>query len=144
MQRDVRNSPNIVDVFLVLWIRDVYPGSRFLISYLGPGSRIQKQQQYLLSYLFLLPQISHNLKLFYFWNAEEKNLGQFSKNYSTFYPTICHWSSLKYKFGIRIRDLGSRKNLFRIPDPGPEVKKALDSGSGSATLRISFFRDSKM
>jgi hypothetical protein len=28
--------------------------------------------------------------------------------------------------------LGSRKNLFRIPDPG--VKKAPDPGSGSATL----------
>ncbi len=34
--------------------------------------------------------------------------------------------------GSGIRDPGSRKNLFRIPDPG--VKKALDPGSGSATL----------
>jgi hypothetical protein len=33
-----------------------------------------------------------------------------------------------------IRDPGSRKNLFRIPDPGPGVKKALDPRSGSATL----------
>jgi hypothetical protein len=39
-------------------------------------------------------------------------------------------SSQKYDFGIR--DPGSGKNLFRIPDPG--VKRALDSGSGSATL----------
>jgi hypothetical protein len=31
-----------------------------------------------------------------------------------------------------IRDPGSGKNLFRIPDPG--VKKAPDPGSGSATL----------
>ncbi len=31
-----------------------------------------------------------------------------------------------------IRDPGSGKNLFRIPDPG--VKKASDPGSGSATL----------
>ncbi len=44
----------------------------------------------LLSYLFLLLQISQNWKLFYFWNAEEKNLGQFSKNYKTFYPKNCH------------------------------------------------------
>ncbi len=36
--------------------------------------------------------------------------------------------------GSGIRDLGSRKNLFRIPDPGPGVKKALDPGFGSATL----------
>ncbi len=34
--------------------------------------------------------------------------------------------------GSRIRDPGSGKNLFRIPDPG--VKKAPDPGSRSATL----------
>jgi hypothetical protein len=39
-------------------------------------------------------------------------------------------SSQKYGFGIR--DPGSGKTLFRIPDPG--VKKAPDPGSGSATL----------
>jgi hypothetical protein len=36
------------------------------------------------------------------------------------------------QFGFVIRDLGSGKNLFRIPDPG--VKEAPDPGSGSATL----------
>jgi 1,4-alpha-glucan branching enzyme len=36
--------------------------------------------------------------------------------------------SQKYGFGIR----DPEKNLFRIPDP--EVKKAPDPGSGSATL----------
>jgi hypothetical protein len=35
------------------------------------------------------------------------------------------------KYGFGIRDPGSGKNLFRIPDPG--VKKALDPGS--ATLK---------
>jgi hypothetical protein len=34
--------------------------------------------------------------------------------------------------GSGIRDPGSGKNLFRIPDPG--FKKAPDPGSGSATL----------
>jgi len=34
--------------------------------------------------------------------------------------------------GSGIRDPGSGKNLFRIPDPG--VKKAPDPESGSATL----------
>jgi hypothetical protein len=34
--------------------------------------------------------------------------------------------------GPGIRDPGSGKNLFRIPDP--RVKKAPDPGSGSATL----------
>ena len=33
---------------------------------------------------------------------------------------------------IGVWDLGSGKNLFRIPDPG--VKKAPDPGSGSTTL----------
>jgi hypothetical protein len=34
--------------------------------------------------------------------------------------------------GSEVRDLGSGKNPFWIPDPG--VKKAPDPGSGSATL----------
>jgi hypothetical protein len=36
--------------------------------------------------------------------------------------------------GFGIRDPGTGKNLFRIPDPG--VKKAPDPGSGSATLVV--------
>jgi hypothetical protein len=37
--------------------------------------------------------------------------------------------------GSGIRAPGSaKKNLFRIPDSGPGVKKAPDPGSGSATL----------
>jgi hypothetical protein len=61
-------------------------------------------------------------------------LGQFSKNYRTFYQKIVKkllkiWS-LDPGSEIRdprsgIRDPGSGKNLFRIPDPG--VKK--DTGS---------------
>ncbi len=35
---------------------------------------------------------------------------------------------------IWVRDPGSGKNLFPIPDPG--VKKAPDPGSGSATLKL--------
>ncbi len=38
--------------------------------------------------------------------------------------------------GSGIRDPRSGKNLFRIPDPGPRVKKAPDPGSGSATLHL--------
>ncbi len=30
------------------------------------------------------------LKIISFYNDEEKNVGQFSKNYRTFYPKICH------------------------------------------------------
>jgi hypothetical protein len=36
--------------------------------------------------------------------------------------------------GYGIRDLGSGKNLFRISDPVPGVKKTPDPGSGSVTL----------
>jgi hypothetical protein len=63
-------------------IRDVYPGSRILI-FTHPGSRIQKQQQKRgmekKIVILFLSQKFHKI-LFYFLNAEEKNLGQFSKN----------------------------------------------------------------
>ncbi len=72
----------------VLWIRDV------LSRISDPGSNNSNKREggekNLLSYLFLLPQISQNCKLFYFWHAEEKNLGHFSKNYRTFCPKNCH------------------------------------------------------
>ncbi len=34
--------------------------------------------------------------------------------------------------------LGSGINLFRIPDPGPGIKKAPDPWSGSATLKNTY------
>jgi hypothetical protein len=36
--------------------------------------------------------------------------------------------------GFGVREPGSGIDFFRIPDPGPGVKKAPDLGSGSATL----------
>jgi hypothetical protein len=47
-------------------------------------------------------------------------LGQFSKNYITFYPKICHYLSKIW-----------------VWDPGPGVKKS--TGSGSATPLSTFF-----
>ncbi len=61
---------------------------------------------------------------------KKKTLGQFSKNYRTFYSKNCHYALKSMCLGSEIRD--PEKNLFRIPDPG--VKKAPDPGSGSATL----------
>jgi hypothetical protein len=68
-------------------------------------------------------------------------LGQFSKNHRIFYQKICHPTLKNMGVDPRsgIRDPGSEirdpeKNLVRIPDPGPGVKKATDPGSGSATL----------
>jgi hypothetical protein len=86
-----------------LRIRDVYPGSRILI-FTHLGSRIsdpktgtkERGEKKFVEIPFFVPQISQNCKLFNFCNVEEKNLGQFSKNYRTFYPK----NSQKYGFGI--------------------------------------------
>jgi hypothetical protein len=63
-------------------------------------------------------------------------LGQFSNNYRTFIKKIFKkllkiWS---WDPGSEIRDPGSGKNLFRIPDPGVKKAPIPDPGSGSATL----------
>ncbi len=91
------------------------PDSRSqILFFTHPESRIQKEKQKrvvkknLLSFFFLLPQISQNLKLFYFWNAEEK------KN---FLPKQL-LNNMGLDLRSRIRDPGSVKNLFWIPDPG--------------------------
>jgi hypothetical protein len=59
---------------------------------------------------FLVATNFTNLKLFYFLNAEEKNVGQFStnyrRNYRTFYTKNLSLSSKKYGVGIRIRNTG--------------------------------------
>ena len=119
----------------VLRSRDVYFRSRILI-FIHPGSRIpdlgspiQKQQQKRES-------------------AEEKNLGKFSKNYTTFYQKNCQKAPKNMVLGSGIRDPGSeirdpRSGIRKkpIPDPGSRGQKAPnpgsripDPGSGSATL----------
>jgi hypothetical protein len=99
--------------------------------------RIQKQQQKkerwkkLVVLPFLRPQISHSLKLFYFGNAEEKNLAQFSKNYRTFYSKIVTKLSK-----IWVCDPKSNILVPEKPYPGSRGEKAPDPGSGSATLLL--------
>ncbi len=99
-KKNLKQAPSVAD-----------PGclSRILI-FTHPGSRISDQKT----------ARKESCK-----SAKEKNLGQFSKNYRTFYPKKLSLSSQKYGFGIR--DPVSGKTLFRIPDPG--VKKAPDPGS---------------
>ncbi len=63
------------------------------------------------------------------WSAKEKNLGQFSKNYTI---ELFTQKIVTILSKVWVWDPGSGKNLFRIPDLG--VKKAPDPGSGSATL----------
>jgi hypothetical protein len=48
-------------------------------------------------------------------NAEEKNFGQFSKNYRFFYPKICHEPLQNMGLGSRSR--GQKGTGSRIPDP---------------------------
>jgi hypothetical protein len=59
-------------------------------------------------------------------------LGQFSKNYRTFYQKNCQKALKNMVLGSGIRDPASGKNLFRISDPG--VKKHPIPDPGSATL----------
>ncbi len=123
----------------MLRIRDVYPGSRILI-FTHPGSRISdpgsknsnKRERWIkfVIILFLWSQISQNWILCYFWNAKEKNLGQFSLNCWSFYPKNFQYA-LKYMVWdpwSEIRDpektySGSRiqgSKRHRIPDPDPQ------------------------
>ncbi len=67
------------------------PGSGFL-PIPDPGSKNSSKRVGWKKFVvipFLVATNSQNWKLFYFWNAEEKNFGQFSKNFRFFYPKIC-------------------------------------------------------
>ncbi len=114
----------------VLRIRDVYPGSRILI-FTHPGSWIQNRGVKKIScHTFLCSHKFHKIEYYFSIEVLKKNLGQFSKDYGTFYPKNLSVSSQKSGFGIRdpgseIRDpektyLGSRiqgSKRHRIPDP---------------------------
>jgi hypothetical protein len=63
------------------------------------------------------------------WANFQRIVEVFTQKFFNMLSNIWVWDP-----GSEIRDQGSGKNLFRIPDPG--VKKALDPGSGSATLVI--------
>ncbi len=133
-----RIRPKIVFDYLqlVLRIRDVYPGSWFL-PIPDPGSRISDPRsknsnkregwKKICCHNFLCSHKFHKIANYFslFWSAEEKNLGQFSKN---FLPKKLSISSQKYGVGIRDPRSGIRKKP--IPDPGSRgVKKAPDPGS---------------
>ncbi len=110
----------------VLRIRDAYPGSRMLIFY---PSRIpdpktamkDRGEQKIVVIPCFWSYKFHKIELGFF-NVEEKNLGQFSKNYRTCYPKIVTKLS---KIGVW--DPGSGKNLFRIPDPVSRGQKSTGS-----------------
>ncbi len=71
----------------------------------------------------------------------KKKFGPIFKELLKFLPKKFSICSQIYGFGIRdprsgIRDPGSGKNLFRIPDPG--VKKAPDPGSATLLFNIQY------
>ncbi len=112
--------------------------SRILVFYPSrisdTGSWIQKQLPYRRE--GWKPQILQNLKLFYFWTAEEKNLGQISKNIRTFTQKVVTKLSKIWVWDPRS---GIRKKPF--PDPGSRGQKG--TGSRIRIRNIAFFKDKK-
>ncbi len=106
----------------VLQIRDFHPGSWFL-PIPDPGSKhMEKKNCY---HTFLCSHKFRKIENYFSFEVIKKNFwANFQKIIDLF--------TQKMGSGSGIRDPGSGKNLFRIPDPG--VKKAPDPGSGSATL----------
>jgi hypothetical protein len=110
------------------------PGSWILI-FTHPGSRIQKQQQkrgvkknfchnFLCSHKFLkiANYFTFGVLKKKIWANFLRIIELYTQKIVTKLSKIWVWDS-----GSGIRDPGSGKNLFRIPDPG--VKKAPDPGS---------------
>jgi hypothetical protein len=136
-----------VNRFTAVWqIQDVYPGSRILI-FTHPGSRISdpgsknsnKRERWkkISCHTFLCSHKFHKIVNYFSFEVLNKKMWASFQRIITIYQKNCQ-KALKNMVlgsadpGSEIRDLGSGKNLFRIPDPG--VKKAQDPGSGSATL----------
>ncbi len=147
-------------LYSVLRIRDIYPWSRILI-FVHPESRIpdpptstkEGRNKSLLSYLFCCHAHMTQFKFDLFLNRyryRKKIWANSQRIIGVFGPKKMPLSSQKYGFGIR--DPGSIKNLFRIPDLRSRGQKGIrsrvvdpysfdmdpdpiESGSGSATLR---------
>jgi hypothetical protein len=128
----------------VLRIRDVYPGSRILIfTHPGhripdPGSRIpdpktvtkeRGEKKLDVKSFYVVTKFNKIVNYFSFEVLKEKIWANFQRIIELFTQKIVKklfkiWS---WDAGSEIRDPGSGKNPFRIPDPG--VKKAPDLGS---------------
>ncbi len=114
------------------------PGCLFrILIFTHPGSRIQKQQQKrgvkkICCHTFFVATNFAKVNIISFLACWKKKFGPIFQELWKFLPKKLSLSSQKY--GFEIRDPGSGKNLFRIPDPG--VKKAPDPWTGSATLVV--------
>jgi hypothetical protein len=121
----------------VLRIRDVYPGSRILI-FTHPGSRIpdpktatkeRGEKKLYVKPFYVATKFNKISNYFSFDVLKKKIWANFQRIMELFTKKIVKklfkiWS---WDPGSGIRDPGSGKNPFRIPDPG--VKKAPDPGS---------------
>ncbi len=126
----------VLSFISVLRIRDVYPGSWFL-PLPDPGSRIsdpgsknsnrRERWKNFFCHTFLCSHKFHKIVNYFSFEVLKKKIGaNFQRNIELFTKKIVKkllkiWS---WDPGSEIRDPGSGKNLFWIPDPG--VKKAPD------------------
>jgi hypothetical protein len=108
-------------------IRDIYLGSQILI-FTHPGSKNCNKREGCkkkFSHTFLCSHKFHKIENYFSFEVLKKKIWT---NFQRIIELFTQKLSLSYqKYGFGIRDPGSRKNLFRIPDPG--VKKAPDPGS---------------
>jgi hypothetical protein len=115
-----------------LRIRDVYPGSRFL-PIPDPGSGItdpktatkERGEKICCQTFFCSHKFHKILNYFIFKMLKKKIWASFQRVIELF---IQKFAIKPKKYGVEIWD-PEKKNLFRIPDPGPGVKKAPDPGS---------------
>ncbi len=121
------------------------PGSWFL-PIPDPGSRIpdpktatkeRGEKKFVVNPFFVATNFI-KLKIILLFKCWRKKLGPVFKELLNFLPKNLSLSSKKY--GVGIRDPGSVKTLFRIPDPGPGVKMAPDPGSRFRIRNTSSFR----
>jgi hypothetical protein len=122
-------------MWAVLRIGDVYPGSGVLI-FTHPGSRIpdlgsripdpktvtkeRGEKKFVVKTFFYCHKFHKIVNYFIFGSLKKKMCVNFQRIIELFTQKIVKNMGL----GSGIRDPGSGKNLFRIPDPG--VKKAPD------------------
>jgi hypothetical protein len=86
----------------------------------------EKSEKNLLSSFFCSHKF-HKIEYYFIFEMLKKNIWANFQRIFKFLPKKFSLCSQIYGFGIE--DLGSGKNLFRIPDPGSRVKRAPDPGS---------------
>ncbi len=111
----------------VLRTRDIYPGSR-ISDPRSKNSNKREGWKKCCCHNFFFSLKCHKIEHYFSFEVLEKKIWANFPRIIELFPQKIVTKLSK----IWVRDQGSGKNLFRIPDPG--VKKAPDPGSGSATL----------